>query len=320
MANLTTIPDHFAIMFENSWQLLLQQLDARLKDRVKLVQAQGASVRFNQMAPTTMNAVTTRGAATPQSDISMPARWAFPTPFDIASVIDEFDELFLGQVSNPSSEILQSQVAAYNRTVDSTIINAILNPATISTSGATTAGIPSTTTVPFDTTNQLVKVDRVPFGGTNVNSGLTIDKVRYAKYKLDHAEAPHEDRILVVSAAEIADLLSSTEVTNQLYNSVRALVDGDVDSFLGFKIVRSELLPVITSTTNTANSTITGNFRQVVAYSKNAVTLVDGGRKTYMDILPTQSHNLQIRSTAVLGATRLMENGAVQILTDTSKQ
>jgi len=320
MANLTQIPDHFATMYENSWQLLLQQLDARLKDRVKLVQAQGASVRFNQMAPTTMNSVSARGATTPNSDISMPARWAFPTPFDISSLVDEFDELFLGQVSNPSSDILQSQVAAYNRTVDSTIIAAILNPATISTAGATTAGIPSTTTVNFDTTNQLVKVDRVPFGGSSVQSGLTIDKVRYAKYKLDHAEAPHDDRVLVVSAAEIADLLSSTEVTNQLYNSVRALVDGDVDSFLGFKIIRSELLPTISSTTNTAGSTVTGTFRQVVAYSKQAVVLVDGGRKTYMDIRPDLSHNLQIRSTAVLGATRLLENGCVQIVTDTSKQ
>jgi hypothetical protein len=110
-----------------------------------------------------------------------------------------------------------------------------------------------------------------------------------------------------VSAKEISDLLGTTEVTNNLYNSVRALVDGDVDAFLGFKIVRSEQLGLASS------------IRTCVAYHKNAAVLVDGGKKSYMDILPTQSHALQIRSTAVLGATRLLETGVVSILADTTR-
>ena len=154
---------------------------------------------------------------------------------------------------------------------------------------------------------QSVGVGYVPAGGNATNSGLTIAKLREAKRILDANEAPAEDRVLIVSSKEISDLLGTTEVTSNLFNSVRALVDGDVDQFLGFKVVRSELLGV------------SSNVRTCVAYHKNAAVVVDGGKKSYMDILPTQSHALQIRSTAVLGAARLLEGGVVSILADTTK-
>jgi hypothetical protein len=255
-----------------------------------------------------MAAVSSKNAQTPTTDIDMPTRWAYPTPYDVANIVDEFDDLFLGNVSNPSSEIMQSQVAAYNRTVDSIINTAATGSATKTAS--TSSGIQTTTSVSYDTTNQQIAVNRVPFGGTAVNSGLTIDKVRYAKFKLDKAEAPVEDRILVVSAAEIADLLSTTEVTNTLYSQVAALVSGQIDTFLGFKIVRYEGL----------TTSGTPLVRTCFAYQKNALVVVDGGRKTYMDIRPDLSHGLCIRSTAVIGATRLLDAGVVTILTDTTKQ
>jgi hypothetical protein len=314
MANLTQIDQHFVIAYENSWQLLLQQLDSRLKERVKLVSASGAAVRFNQLDKISMAAVTSKNAATPTIDITMPSRWAYPTPYDVANIVDEFDEIFLGSVSNPTSEIMQSQVAAYNRTVDGIIRDAATGSATQTASSA--SGIQTTSSVAFDTTNQQIAANRVPFGGTAVSSGLTIDKVRYAKFKLDKNEVPAEDRVLVVSAAEIADLLATTEVTNQLYNSVRALVEGSVESFLGFKIVRYEGL---TTAGGTGVGT-SGNVRTCFAYHKNALVLVDGGRKTFMDIRPDLSHGLAIRSTAVLGATRLLDSAVVSILTATDKQ
>ena len=304
--NLTVIPQHYQIMYQNSWQLLLQQLDSRLKDRCKLVQANGAAVRFNQMGLLNMAAVSTKNASTPTTDFDLPTRWAYPTPYDVANIVDEFDDLFLGNVSNPSSDIMQSQVAAYNRQVDAIINTAATGSATSTASSA--SGIQVTQSVSYDTTNQQIAKDRVPFGGTAVSSGLTIDKVRYAKYKLDKAEAPVEDRILVVSAAEIADLLSTTEVTNTLYSQVAALVAGQIDTFLGFKIVRYEGL------------TVTSSIRTCFCYQKNALVVVDGGRKTYMDIRPDLSHGLVIRSTAVIGATRLLDTGVVTILTDTNKQ
>jgi hypothetical protein len=305
MAN-PQIPDHFTIQYETNWQHLLQQMESRLKEKTKFVSAQGAAVRFNQFGTVSMSPKGTRNPATPLTDIAMPTRWAYPTPYDIATVFDEWDNLFLGSIVLPTSECMQSQAAAYGRTADQILINGLLGPATVTT--PTTGGItPTTSQVNLAAANQ-VAVNYVPSGGTAANSSLTIAKLRLAKQKLDAAEASAEDRILVLSAKELSDLLGTTEVTNSLYNSVKALVDGQVDSFLGFKVIRTELLPVDNN-----------GIRSVIAYQKNAAVLVDGGRKTFMDVLPTLSHSLQVRSTAVLGATRLLENGVVQIFCDTSK-
>ena len=305
MANLTTIPDHYTIQFETNFQILLQQMDSRLKEKVKLVQANGAAVRFNQFGTTSMTDVTAKNSATPNVDITMPARWAYPTPKETSSIFSEFDSTFLGSVVLPTSETMQAQVAAYNRAADATIIAALTGTATRTVPNSTNVFTANNATesVAYDTTNQQVAVNYVA-SGTAANSGLTIAKLRAAKRKLDAAEAPIEDRILIVSAKEISDLLGTTEVTSNLYNSVQALVDGSVEHFLGFKVVRSELLP------------LASGVRNCVAYVKNAAILVDGGKRSYMDVRPDISHALQIRSTAVLGGVRLLDNGVVSILCD----
>ena len=304
---MITVPDHYSIQFETNFQMLLQQIDGRLKEKVKVVQANGASVRFNQFGTTSMTAVTAKNAATPNVGITMPSRWAFPVPVETSSIFSEFDNTFLGSVVLPTSETMQAQAAAYNRAADATIIGALTGAAirTVpNTANVFTANL-AQESVAFDTTNQQVAVNFVA-SGTAANSGLTIAKLRNAKRKLDAAEAPTEDRILIVSAKEISDLLGTTEVTSNIYNSVQALVDGSVDQFLGFKVVRSELLP------------LASGVRNCVAYVKNAAVLVDGGKKSYLDIRPDISHALQIRSTAVMGATRLLDNGVVSILCDNS--
>jgi hypothetical protein len=303
------IPDHYVIQYETNWQHLLQQMESRLKEKTKFVSASGAAVRFNQYGLTSMSQVTTRNASTPTANSDLPTRWAYPTPYDIANRFSEFDNLFLGSVVLPTSECMQSQAAAYGRLVDKILIDALTASATITNTANTSAGfgLNNTTTTVALPAGQTVAVNYVPAGGTATNSGLTIGKLREAKRILDANEAPAEDRVLIVSAKEISDLLGTTEVTSNLFNSVRALVDGDVDQFLGFKVVRSEQLGVAS------------NVRTCVAYHKNAAVVVDGGKKSYMDVLPTQSHALQIRSTAVLGATRLLENGVVSILADTTK-
>lgn len=305
MPNLTTIPDHYTIQFDTNFQMLLAQMDARLKEKVKLVSANGAAVRFNQFGTTSMTAVTAKNAATPNVDITMPSRWAYPVPIETSSIFSEFDATFLGSVVLPTSETMQAQVAAYNRAADATIIASLTGTATRTVpnvSNVFTANN-ATESVAYDTANQQIAVNYVA-SGTAANSGLTIAKLRKAKQKLDAAEAPVEDRILIVSAKEISDLLGTTEVTSNLFNSVQALVDGSVEHFLGFKVVRSELLP------------LASGVRNVVAYVKNAAVLVDGGKKSYMDIRPDISHALQIRSTAVLGGVRLLDNGVVSILCD----
>jgi len=68
-------------------------------------------------------------------------------------------------------------------------------------------------------------------------AALTVATLLDAKKALDKAGVPSADRTLVIEAKGLEDLLNTTEVTSADYNTVKALVAGDVNTFVGFKIV-----------------------------------------------------------------------------------
>lgn len=75
-------------------------------------------------------------------------------------------------------------------------------------------------------------------GGTD--TGLNPDKVRRAKRVLDALGVPSTDRFFAHTAIGLESMLGETEVTSSDYNSVKALTNGEVDSWLGFKWVMIE--------------------------------------------------------------------------------
>lgn len=70
-------------------------------------------------------------------------------------------------------------------------------------------------------------------GGVGTN--LNVTKLRRIKKYMDDNEVPASGRHITVSASGLEGLLGETQVTSTDYNSVKALVNGDVDTFLGFK-------------------------------------------------------------------------------------
>jgi hypothetical protein len=305
MPNLTAIPDHYVTQFENNWLTAVQQIQARIKDRSKVVATEGQALRLNVFGTTSMTQVTTKNAATPNVDIAMPTRFAYLYPFETSSLFGEFDEQFLGQVVLPTSDCIAAQAAAYNRLADSTLIAALTGNAVITDTTTPTVYTANnaTTTVALPASQQV----GVQFGNSSVNANLTIAKLREAKRILDSNEVPADGRVLVISSGELAALLGTTEYTSSLFNSVQALVNGDATRFLGFDVVRSELL------------TVSSSVRTVIAYHKDMVAFASGNQKSYMDVRPDISHALQVRSVASLGATRLQEKGVVAIACDTTK-
>jgi hypothetical protein len=64
---------------------------------------------------------------------------------------------------------------------------------------------------------------------------MSVTNLRAIKKLLDDNNVPSMDRFAVVAPQIISDLLGSTSVTSSDYNVVKTLVDGQVDSFMGFK-------------------------------------------------------------------------------------
>lgn len=70
-------------------------------------------------------------------------------------------------------------------------------------------------------------------GGTD--SGLNVTKLRRARRLLNAASVPKGDRFFIGSAIGEEQLLGETEVTSSDFAVVKALVQGEIDTFLGFK-------------------------------------------------------------------------------------
>jgi hypothetical protein len=293
---LTNVPNHFTTQFDSNWKHLVQQKNSKLKEYVTIDSIEGKEKSYNQIDATSMTQITDRSKDTRISDQAMAKRWIRPTQYDCAKLVDEWDEQLLGEVVLPTSPIIQSHAQAYARTCDSIIIGALGGAASTGPTGIVQTALPA---------GQKVGVQFVETGAGGVNLGLTIAKLRAAKFLFDSNEIDEEEeRIMVVSAKQLQDLLRTIEVTSQDYNSVRALVDGALNTFMGFKFRRSQLLPKTTT------------VRSCYAYVKSGVILAERGLKTHMDVRTDLSHSLQIRSVASLAAVRMEEKKVVEIACD----
>jgi hypothetical protein len=296
---MTQIPEHYTTQFDQNWRHLVQQKNSRLREYVTLDSISGKEKSYNQLSEAAMQLITSRSGETRISDQATAKRWIRPKAYDTAKLFDEFDEQLLGEVVLPTSPVVQSHAAAYARTADQVIIEALGGSAYTGETGVTPTSLPS---------GQKVAVNYVESGNT-ANSGLTIGKLRAAKFILDANEVDEEEeRIIVVSAKQLQDLLRTTEITSADYNSVKALVDGSVNTFMGFKFRKTQLLPL----------TVSSDVRMTYVYVKSGIVLAERGLKTHMDVRTDLSHSLQIRSVASLGAARLEEKKVVEIACDES--
>lgn len=145
------------------------------------------------------------------------------------------------------------------------------------------------------------------FGATA--AGLTVPKLRRAKKLLDAAGAPKEDRYFLHDATALEQLLGSTQATSADFNTVRALVSGELDSFVGFKFIGFEDRTEggIATTTN-----VTKNF----AFHKDAIGLAVGlDMKTEMNYIPEKTSWL-INGMYSAGAVGIDDEGIYEVLTN----
>ena len=89
--------------------------------------------------------------------------------------------------------------------------------------------------------DQLI-IDAIEAKATNTvaggGTGLTVEKLSQAKEQFDSVEADEMDRYMLIDHVGLRQLLADTTLTSADYNTVKALVAGDVDSFMGFKFKR----------------------------------------------------------------------------------
>jgi len=142
-------------------------------------------------------------------------------------------------------------------------------------------------------------------GGTDTNLNLT--KLRTAKRYLDKNNVPADGRCFLVSAAGLESLLGETAITSADFNSVKALVNGEIDTFLGFKFTmigdRSEGGLAIDASLD----------RVCFAYHRDAVGFGIGmNMKTEINYVPEKTSYL-VNGMFSAGAVAIDDEGIVKI-------
>lgn len=297
---LTGLQSHYETTFSDNWDWLVQQKDSRFENAVKRVTVRGKERRISQIGKINMRPVVTRNGQTIPQDMPFAARWLRVKGYDCVTWIDEWDEISLGDLPVPKGESVMAHAMAARRNTDQVIIDAATGTAYIGDNGTTAVDLGAAQTV------------AVNYNGTAspANAGLTLAKLIRAKFLLDTAEVPSENRYIAVSAQQLSDLLMSVDqVSNSRYSDVKALVDGNVNYFMGFQFIRSEQLALDTTT----------DIRTCFAWYRDGIALSDTEQpRARIDTLPTQNHTVQVRTTMVTGATRLQEAYVIMILCDQS--
>lgn len=143
------------------------------------------------------------------------------------------------------------------------------------------------------------------------NDAFNMGKIRRAKRLLDDAGVPSGGRHLAVTGTGIEQLLGSPAITSQDYSNVKRLIDGEIDSLLGFKIHNIE-----TRANEGGLPNPSGTLWRALAWHEEAVGLAEGmAFKAEVNYVPQR---LSWLATGMLsaGAITIEDNGIVRITFD----
>jgi hypothetical protein len=284
----------FVQQYSANLQHLSQQKGSRLRGAVRVEAVRGKQAFFDQIGSQSASVRTTRAADTLLNDTPHARRMVTLADYEVADLIDDQDKLRM--IVDPTSSYAQAQAFAIGRSMDDVIITAATGDAKTGETGGTTTALPA---------GQKVAVNL-----SGSNEGLTIGKLREAKYLLDNNDVdPSIPRFMVVGPKQIQDLLESTNITSSDFNTVKALVQGEVNTFMGFNFITSTRLAHNTGT----------DVRTCFAYAADGITLAVAKDLTVrIDERPDKGYAVQVYACMSIGATRMEEEKVVEISCDES--
>lgn len=281
----------FTQQYHANVERALQQNGSVLRQCVRVEPQKGEYAYYDQIGTVEAEEITTRHGNSPEMDTPSYRRRVGLKFYDVGDYIDDEDKARM--LIDPTSSYVQNFVDALGRKIDDAIIEAALGAAYTGKSGGTST--------PYDS-NMTVAVN---FATTET---LTIAKLIEARRKLlANFNIPgKEPWFFVLGSKQLGDLLNTTEVKSSDYNTVKALVQGEVDTFLGFKFVMSERLGLEST-----------DDRQCLAFPKSAILLAMGiDITTRVAERSDKRFNLYAYAKAGFGAVRMDEKKMVKVLCD----
>jgi hypothetical protein len=280
----TQITTAFVNQFSANVQMLSQQMGSLLRNAVDTESVNGEKAFFDQVGQAAAVLRTSRHQDTPIVETPHTRRMVTMSDYEYADLIDDSDKVRL--LVDPTSTYSRAAAAAMGRAMDDVIISAALGTSQTGKDGSTSTVLPAG--------------QKIAHG----SAGLTIAKLVSAKELLDAASVdPSIPRHIIVSPKQISDLLNNTTVTSADFNTVKALSQGEISTFVGFNFITSNRL------TTDANSN-----RQVIAFAQDGLKLAVGKEPAArIDERADKSYSTQVYYCQTIGSTRMEESKVVEI-------
>ena len=224
-------------------------------------------------------------------------------------------------IIDPTSPYAQNAAYAMGRAIDDEILDALSGNAF---GDASTSGSDASTAIALPA-GQKVAVDFATYVSGSGDRGLTLGKLLKAKEILGAGEADDYDiagnpnLFCVVNSKQISKMLTDFSMggtsgnqgisaASADYNSVRALVSGEIDTFMGFKFIRTEQINVDSS-----------SDQLVMCFHRAGIGLaVFDDVKARISERPDKRYSTQVYYEMTIGAARLEEERVVEIACDPS--
>ena len=267
----------FAQAYSQNIMQLAQQKYSKLINTVYMKpNVRGKTFFQDQIGQWSMSLKAGRNSQTPNNDPNFGRRMATMIDFNDNRLLDRTDELKV--ISDPRSAYTIAAAQSLGRQIDDVIIQyGILGNASYGETGSSTA-----------TNSNLVLAS---------SASMTLARIIAVKQQLDIADVEMEDRYFVCRPDALDNLLNTTAATSSDYNSIKALVRGEIDTWMGFKWIMS------TRISAASTSTLIG-----VAYQKYGVCLAMADAPVVRtDERRDLSYSWQVYYELNIGAVRLEE-------------
>ena len=299
------ITEAFVKEFSSNVYMLSQQKGSRLRPFVRQETIKGKSKAFDRIGLNEARDKTTRHENSPQMDTPHSRRWCFLADKDWGDLIDDLDKIRV--LNEPTSEYVMAAMWGLGRKMDDVIIAAA--DATVVT------GEEATGTDAHPNSQKFAANDGTNFTNLNVNTLIAL-KGYFGTADVDEEIPLH----IAVMQSQLNALLHDDQVTSADYNVVKALVKGEIDTYMGFKFHRLQRLT--TQTAALSGSASTGAVgsgssligkRKVIAWAQDGIILgIGSDMKSRVAERADKCFSVYAYAAMSIGAVR-MENEKVAI-------
>jgi hypothetical protein len=226
MAAPNTIDRAFVIQWGRQVLMLAEQNGSKLLPTVTRAPVTGEAWTVERLGGTEAGEITNRHAPIEQTAIPHSRRWGYTNAYDRSVLIDGYDKV--KTLLSFESPYTKRVADALGRAMDRTIIGSLDATVREGKNAENTSSFPGSQTVGTNSTTDAISVARL------------LD----AKLKFDQADIDAGGLTWVCRPEDIRNLMADFQATSADYQNLKALVAGEVNTFLGMRIIWSNLIPL----------------------------------------------------------------------------